>query len=1092
MYVSLDARPLPVLHDCDVVVAGGSLGGVAAALGLARAGRRVAVVEPRTYVGREITATLRPWVPAPADGDPSALPPLISALVEASGASPVNGEFPLHMDAVKLRLEDELLDAGVKLVYASRPVGLYRRDGALRGIVIGNKSGRQVLTCRAVLDASATALICRLVGAEFRKEADARRPFARTVEFEDVGAIEGDALSVPADVGLGDSAIVHRGYRGESHVLLEHHVLLPACTDSALDLTHREAQARRRTQALVTYLHAEVPAFEKAVPGVSSHELHGSCAPRMTDSVSDWARPLGSVAVPAPDAGRPDDTVSACAFAGPIPGLWCLNDAARLDEDALALAREPVGAARIGRALAVAVHEHWDLASAPGGHERRIGKARGAAPAAPPDEPHLEVGEQDRPQVGRTYDLLDVEALSVPVLHTADVLVVGGGSSGSVAALVAARQGMRTVLVDMNPGLGGTGTFGGIDLLWFPRPIGPFAELYDRISEMQDRLGLPRPQGIMPSYNIAARLWVLMDAADEAGVEMLFNSVAIATIVEGSAVRGVVVATPTGPVAVLGKVMIDATGDGDVAAFAGAEHALGSERDHTVMYALMPGSDRPGRFLNIKTSMLDVTNVEDYTRMILVERRRQKTGETVSHDHGIYLAPRESRHITGGVTLTLTDQLLKRCWPDVVYVAFSNCDMKGQTTSDWHRMGLQCPNLEIEIPYRALLPRGLDSILVAGKAYSATHDAIAAPRMQPDLENLGGVVGHAAVMAVRNGTTPKRIDVRSLQAELVEKGLMPERVLDRQLVPLQYSEDELTDLIDSLDGEKPLHSYSDMTVGDCFEGRVPIVDILCSGPRVVPLLEKALAGATGPKQVLLARALATLGSTAGVDVLISAIEGHLAEGRLPERTANIRHAGLPPNQCAGPDVAYLLYSLGMARDERALPIWRRIVDMLENTTEAEIVDRYASRYYYVDSVCYGAERLGDPQAVPILKRLHAYAPFHGRECHAGYEVDWFGERIAHLELVIGRSLARCGSAEGYAILIAFLNDVRAVLAEHAHAELAAICGCDLGKDVEAWESWLAQRTDRLKPAPWTGTTDAVACWDEDVLTDAHIASTDRE
>ena len=363
----------------------------------------------------------------------------------------------------------------------------------------------------------------------------------------------------------------------------------------------------------------------------------------------------------------------------------------------------------------------------------------------------------------------------------------------------------------------------------------------------------------MPSCNIAARLRVLMDTAEDAGVEMILNATAVAVIVEADAVRGVVVATPVGPAAVLGEVVIDATGDGDVAASAGAENVLGSDREHLVMYAYMPEAEKPGRYRNIKTSMLDVSNVEDYTRMILAERRRRRDGD---HDHGVYLAPRESRHVFGEVTMTLTDQLLQRCWPDVVYVAFSNCDLKGETTSDWHRIGLQCPNLEIEIPYRALLPRRLDGILVAGKAYSATHDAIAGPRMQPDLENLGGVVGHAAAMAVRNGTTPKRIDVRSLQAELVEKRLLPESAVSRTLVPLRFDQNELQALIDSLDGEKPLHSYSNMQVGDYFEGRVPIVDILCAGPGIVPLLEKALAETTGAKQILLAQALAAVGSGA--------------------------------------------------------------------------------------------------------------------------------------------------------------------------------------------------------------------------------------
>ena len=212
----------------------------------------------------------------------------------------------------------------------------------------------------------------------------------------------------------------------------------------------------------------------------------------------------------------------------------------------------------------------------------------------------------------------------------------GAGSivfaSGLIADLIAAaREGMRTVLIDMSPGLGGTGTFGGIDLFWFPRPIGYFGELYDRISEMHDRLRLPTPQGIRPSCNIAARWWVLMDTAEDAGVEVLLNSTAVAAIVEGDAVRGVVAATPVGSVAVLAEVVIDATGDGDVAVFAGAASVLCSDREHVVMYAYMPEAEKPGRYRNIKTSMLDVTNVEDYTRMILAgqARPRPQTGPVV-------------------------------------------------------------------------------------------------------------------------------------------------------------------------------------------------------------------------------------------------------------------------------------------------------------------------------------------------------------------------------------------------------------------------------------------------------------------------------
>lgn len=131
-------RPeLPVLRTCDVAIIGGSLAGVAAALELAGAGRTVVVVESRTYLGREVTATLRPWLMvgrSPADG-------LMTALIENARANvraAESPENPLHMDRVKRFLEDALLEAGVDLLYASLPVGLVEaEDGfAVQGIAI--------------------------------------------------------------------------------------------------------------------------------------------------------------------------------------------------------------------------------------------------------------------------------------------------------------------------------------------------------------------------------------------------------------------------------------------------------------------------------------------------------------------------------------------------------------------------------------------------------------------------------------------------------------------------------------------------------------------------------------------------------------------------------------------------------------------------------------------------------------------------------------------------------------------------------------------------------------------------------------------
>ncbi len=92
--------------------------------------------------------------------------------------------------------------------------------------------------------------------------------------------------------------------------------------------------------------------------------------------------------------------------------------------------------------------------------------------------------------------------------------------------------------------------------------------------------------------------------------------------------------------------------------------------------------------------------------------------------------------------------------------------------------------------------------------------------------------------------------------------------------------------------------------------------------------------------------------------------------------------------------------------------------------------------------------------------------------------DFLQERMAYLELVIGRALARCGSPAGYVILISYLEDSRGLMAEHAHTELAAITGQDLGKDVAAWSEWLEQQGDNLEPKPWLQASDPVLAWGE--------------
>jgi hypothetical protein len=215
-----------------------------------------------------------------------------------------------------------------------------------------------------------------------------------------------------------------------------------------------------------------------------------------------------------------------------------------------------------------------------------------------------------------------------------------------------------------------------------------------------------------------------------------------------------------------------------------------------------------------------------------------------------------------------------------------------------------------------------------------------------------------------------------------------------------------------------------------------------------------------------------------VPVLLATLESQLAGPGLPGREDKVRHVGYPPDQGAAPEPAHLLYCLGLAHDRRALPIWRRVVDLLATATRDEVFDRHHALYFYVSALCYGIEQLGDPEAVPILLQLHAYSPFCGHVLAAGWNSDYLAERLAHLELLIGRTLARCASPQGYVILIDYLQDVRALLAEHAHSELVDIAGRDLGKDPAAWGQWLEAEAETLHPVPWRAPSEPVAAWEQ--------------
>ena len=142
---------------------------------------------------------------------------------------------------------------------------------------------------------------------------------------------------------------------------------------------------------------------------------------------------------------------------------------------------------------------------------------------------------------------------------------------------------------------------------------------------------------------------------------------------------------------------------------------------------------------------------------------------------------RERRRIVGDIVLQPTDFYANRTYRDTVVQAMSNFDTHGFVVHPMFM--LQPPTRDghfANVPFRALLPKGLENIAATGLAVSAQRDCLPLIRMQPDVQNQGYAVGYAAAMAVKTDGTYRTLDMRALQRHLVEKKILPESVLSEE------------------------------------------------------------------------------------------------------------------------------------------------------------------------------------------------------------------------------------------------------------------------------------------------------------------------
>jgi ribulose 1,5-bisphosphate synthetase/thiazole synthase len=378
----------------------------------------------------------------------------------------------------------------------------------------------------------------------------------------------------------------------------------------------------------------------------------------------------------------------------------------------------------------------------------------------------------------------------LPVLRTADVLVVGGGPAGVVAAIAARRAGARVTLVERYGHFGGLWT-GGLVLLVLGHIVqggkqvcqGIGEEIMRRLDKLDGAI-IDRRPGVNPTADAEAVKYVMVEMVEEAGVDVLLHCWGVDAVVNGNVVQGAVFESKSGRQAILAKIVVDATGDGDVFALGGAEF---EHRSHNVGLVSRVGNlDRvdqekaadspkpmhlglptpvPGvNWVNMTGPEVDGLDVATLTRMEMSHRRfiwtnLQKTRRIPGYER-LYLvetAPqlgvRITRVLHGLKTVTLDDLKAGTRFEDVIGVGGSESGNHGE----W------------QIPYGALVPRNVENILAAGRCISAEIRMADLVRLIPNCFVTGHAAGVAAAVAARDGCRLREVEVAKVQKILLQQ-----------------------------------------------------------------------------------------------------------------------------------------------------------------------------------------------------------------------------------------------------------------------------------------------------------------------------------
>ncbi len=421
------------------------------------------------------------------------------------------------------------------------------------------------------------------------------------------------------------------------------------------------------------------------------------------------------------------------------------------------------------------------------------------------------------------------EILETRIAGAYDVIVVGGGPAGTGAALAAARHGKKTLVIERFSCMGGMWTSGLVNPLFDYEGKGGIVE--ELVRDI-DAAGMSARSGYRYYTFDMEFMKLLIDRKmRQAGVDVLFHTYFALPILSDGAVTGVIVENKGGRMAFLGERVIDCTGDGDVAARAGAPWSYGRDGDHAVqpmtlmfkisnmefvqqypypggndLYQLMKRAVEhdnlnyefnfvnpcllrlPGRQTGVlqMTHMRGLSAIDPWNLSAAEMEGRERVDDAMrffkSHlqqfanvqldQTAATIGVRESRRITGEYEMTLADMEIGRTFRD----GFTTCrfgvdihqpDGKSQEENRKYQIK------PYQIPYRCLVPLSVQNLLVAGRCISGSYEAHASYRVTGDCVAMGQAAGTAAALSLDATVAPRALDGKHVVDAMIEDGAIP-------------------------------------------------------------------------------------------------------------------------------------------------------------------------------------------------------------------------------------------------------------------------------------------------------------------------------